>query len=51
MLTDLHKALDMYNLDFSELFNLARAIEEFKKLGWDTKVLLAKYEQELGIGN
>jgi len=48
-LSDLCQALELYNLDVSELFNLARMIEEFKKLGWNTKGILARYEQELNL--
>jgi len=48
-LSDLCQALELYKLDVSELFNLARMIEEFKKLGWDPKAILAKYDQELNL--
>lgn len=48
-LSDLDKALDLYNLDLSDLLELARAIREFKKLGWDAKTIVTKYEQEVDL--
>lgn len=48
-LTDFCKALEFYNLDVSDLYNLARMVEEFKKLGWDIKGILDKYDQVLNL--
>jgi hypothetical protein len=48
-MTQLSDALDLYNIDLSELYNLARALDEFKKLGWDTKVIIGKYEEEQNL--
>jgi len=48
-LTQLSNALDRYNIDFSEVYNLARVIEEFKKLRRDAKIIIARYEQEQNL--
>lgn len=48
-LSDLFKALDLYDLDLSDLIQLSRAIEKFKKLGWDAKTIVAKYEQVVDL--
>jgi hypothetical protein len=45
MLVDLSQALEFYGLELSDLFSLARAIDEFKKLGWDIKKILGKYKE------
>jgi hypothetical protein len=48
-LSDLFKALDLYDLDLSELLQLPRVMVEFKKLGWNAKTIVAKYEQEVDL--
>lgn len=48
-LSHLFKALDLYNLELSDLLQLPRVIEEFKKLGWDAKTIVTKYEQVVDL--
>jgi hypothetical protein len=48
-LSDLDKPLSLYSLDLPDLLELARAIGEFKKLGWDAKTIVTKYEQEVDL--